>query len=411
MSNPNQAYFDKYIDPTVREIDRVNIYEFERGMDYELIQLGGIVDVEHIKKAQQKVLKNLKKDPSYYTNQLASDSVKLVGEYGSGKKPGKKNTPKDAENTKADGKMPKADKQDAPYGGKETVKGKYKSSGMEPAKNNKQYSHTKKPLNENAIHDLLMNIGMDKAEIVDLLQSIQAAIPPTLKTAPLATILAWMASKEKDSDVGRITKEAMDYTISNQSTETDPADYDAGTLKSFEAHSGSDKDTIASMRRQVANKVKGGDFTRPKGTIQTTPPAAPDKPVKSSGEMDEHYLDWKSPEMKKLMNKPQDVLGNRAPGKISDPNFRQDYKDIVNKTGRLGKSWSNVGPKGHLPEMINVKDDRKFYITRENAEMLKKMVQEALFQNKTNPSQIVSAVPGKGIAADPEFSSKFKRTQ
>ena len=33
-----------------------------------------------------------------------------------------------------DGKMPKASKQDAPFGSKDEVKGKYKSSGMEPAK-------------------------------------------------------------------------------------------------------------------------------------------------------------------------------------------------------------------------------------------------------------------------------------
>jgi hypothetical protein len=58
----------------------------------------------------------------------------MVGEYGSGKKPGVRSTAKSAESVKKDGKMPKADKQDAPYGLKDEVKGKYKSSGMEPTK-------------------------------------------------------------------------------------------------------------------------------------------------------------------------------------------------------------------------------------------------------------------------------------
>ena len=100
MSNPNKSYFDKYFDPVVKEIDRVNVYEFENGMDYELVQLGGKIDPENIKKAQSKVLSNLKKDPAYYTNQLATESAKLVGEYGSGKKPGRFTSKEDSENVK-----------------------------------------------------------------------------------------------------------------------------------------------------------------------------------------------------------------------------------------------------------------------------------------------------------------------
>jgi hypothetical protein len=109
MKSLNKSYFDKYVDPIVREIDRVNVYEFENGMDYELLQLGGNIDPENIKKAQTKVLKNLKKDPAFYTNQLAADSVKLVGEFGSGKKAGKYSTPKDAEAVKAEVKTSKDD--------------------------------------------------------------------------------------------------------------------------------------------------------------------------------------------------------------------------------------------------------------------------------------------------------------
>ena len=134
MSNPNKSYFDKYITPVVREIDKVNVYEFENGMDYELTTSGKTINVDTIKEAQSKVLKNLKKDPNFYTNMLVNETIKMVGEYGSGKKPGVRSTAKSAEAIKKDGKMPKADKQDAPYGLKDEVKGKYKSSGMEPTK-------------------------------------------------------------------------------------------------------------------------------------------------------------------------------------------------------------------------------------------------------------------------------------
>jgi hypothetical protein len=105
----NQAYFDKYVNPTEREIDHVNVYEFESGMDVELTNLGGEINPENIKKAQAKVISNLKKDPAYYTNMLAAESVKLVGEWGSGKKPGTRNTAKSAEAVKAEVKTPKDD--------------------------------------------------------------------------------------------------------------------------------------------------------------------------------------------------------------------------------------------------------------------------------------------------------------
>jgi hypothetical protein len=105
----NQSYFDRYVNPTEREIDRVNVFEFESGMDVELTNLGGEINPENIKKAQAKVISNLKKDPSYYTNMLAVESVKLVGEWGSGKKPGVRNTAKSAEAVKAEVKTPKDD--------------------------------------------------------------------------------------------------------------------------------------------------------------------------------------------------------------------------------------------------------------------------------------------------------------
>lgn len=119
----------------IAEIDRVNIYEFENGMDVELTNLGGELTTENIRKAQSKVLKNLKKDPAFYTNQIAEETIKRFGEYGSGKKKqGKSATSKDAEKVKADGGKAKVKPTDAPFGKNEEVKGKYKSSGMSPLK-------------------------------------------------------------------------------------------------------------------------------------------------------------------------------------------------------------------------------------------------------------------------------------
>ena len=83
MSNPNKSYFDKYTLPVVRDIDKVNIYEFENGMDYEMTTSGKTINIDTIKEAQSKVLKNLKKDPNYYTNMLVNETIKMVGEYGS----------------------------------------------------------------------------------------------------------------------------------------------------------------------------------------------------------------------------------------------------------------------------------------------------------------------------------------
>jgi hypothetical protein len=69
--------------------------------------LGGELTSDNIRKAQSKVLKNLKKDPAYYTNKIAEETVKTFGEYGSGKKSGKYSTNKDAEAVKAEVKTPK----------------------------------------------------------------------------------------------------------------------------------------------------------------------------------------------------------------------------------------------------------------------------------------------------------------
>jgi hypothetical protein len=94
--------------PSVSEIDRVNVYEFEHGMDIELTELGGEINSETIKKAQAKVLSNLKKDSNYYTNKIVEETIANFGEYGSGKKKkGKYTNAKDAESVKAEVKGPK----------------------------------------------------------------------------------------------------------------------------------------------------------------------------------------------------------------------------------------------------------------------------------------------------------------
>ena len=81
----------------------VNVYEFENGMDVELTKLGGELTTENIRKAQSKVLKKLKKDPAFYTNEIAKETIKKFGEYGSGKKKKSRyQTKKDAEAVKAD---------------------------------------------------------------------------------------------------------------------------------------------------------------------------------------------------------------------------------------------------------------------------------------------------------------------
>jgi hypothetical protein len=180
----------------IAEIDRVNVYEFENGMDVELTNLGGELTSENIRKSQSKVLKNLKKDPAFYTNKIAEETVKRFGEWGSGKKKqGKSATAVDAEKVKADSGKAKVKPTDAPFGTKEEVKGKYKSSGMEPAK------------------------------------------------------------KVKGS-----LKETMDYNISNQTTSTDPAEYRSGTTKGLEELDvDSDKAVRDTMRKQLSQPIKSWD--------------------------------------------------------------------------------------------------------------------------------------------------------
>ena len=127
--------------PSLAEIDRVNVYEFENGMDVELTNMGGEITSENIKKAQAKVLKNLKKDPAYYTNQLAEESIKLVGAYGSGKKPGNQ-TKESAEKVKAEVSGPKDETPEKDKANELKTVGKVEKANV---------SKDKKPTNPNTV--------------------------------------------------------------------------------------------------------------------------------------------------------------------------------------------------------------------------------------------------------------------
>lgn len=73
----------------------------------------------------------------------------------------------------------------------------------------------------------------------------------------------------------------------------------------------------------------------------------------ASQKVDEYFsFDDKSPEGQRAKNKPNDVLGKRKPGQMT-PDNKKDYKDVVNKQGKLGSIYGNKGPKGPLPEKIS----------------------------------------------------------
>lgn len=303
MSNPNQSYFDKYFDPVVKDIDKVNIYEFENGMDFELTKSGKAINVDSIKEAQNKVLKNLKKDPAYYTNMLAAESVKMFGEYGSGKgRAVKSNTAKEAEAIKKDGKFPKNTKQDSPFGIKNELKGKYKSSGMEPVK--------KVPgsLNEN-------------------LNSEQES-----KLRALAN--DWKKGTDKQKQGAEALLRLLDREVEFSK--------DKENLKKEYNESTEEEQTRKAIKDTFKFQVTGGKEGKPMSQDKKLPP---------------------NTKMKK--------------------------------------------------ENVNVGDSRKIRLTPTTKNqiftLVHETIEEALFQNKLNPSQVISVKPGEAITKDSEFSSKFTK--
>lgn len=312
MSNPNKSYFDKYTLPVVRDIDKVNIYEFENGMDYEMTTSGKTINIDTIKEAQSKVLKNLKKDPNYYTNMLVNETIKMVGEYGSGKKPGVRETAKSAEAVKKDGKMPKADKQDAPYGLKDEVKGKYKSSGMEPlksAKLNEEYDvYSLNPASYLAamdnngqliksVRDAIKGDTAKKTYVTNELkkyakereddEEIQKQVKKAIKNindAPMSESkgipseqlkkLKQLVAKLKEEGkkdlasalerlLNKGVEEGMDYTISNQETADKPGPgfYNQGSLSGFEEGMNEDVNVKDSRKIRLTPTTKNQILT------------------------------------------------------------------------------------------------------------------------------------------------------
>jgi hypothetical protein len=72
--------------------------------------------------------------------------------------------------------------------------------------------------------------------------------------------------------------------------------------------------------------------------------------INIDGSLDEYFsFADKSPEGQRIKNKPQDILNRRKTGQVASGD-KEDYKKVVNKQGRLGKDYGNVGPKGPLPE-------------------------------------------------------------
>lgn len=259
MNNPNQSYFDKYFDPVVRDIDRVNIYEFENGMDYELTQSGKEINLDSIKSAQAKVLKNLKKDPAYYTNMLAAESVKMFGEYGSGKgKSSKSTTAKEAEAVKKDGKSPKINKQDSPFGVKHELKGRYKSSGMEPTK--------KVPgsLNESMKNEYFYygDSDVSKSDKIKVSGEDELKRRASLGKNPMLKYGSEFKEKDKYGDTYKLKGPK------GQLPEDYPAEYSHGRLMPEDE----DKETLKKIKDTFKFQVTGGKEGKPMSQDKKLPP-------------------------------------------------------------------------------------------------------------------------------------------
>lgn len=348
----NQSYFNNYVNPLQKEIDRVNVYEFESGMDYEMTNLGGLVDPETIKKAQKKVLANLKKDPAYYTNKLAADSVKLVGEWGSGKKPGKRNTAKSAEAVKAEVKTPK---DETPV--------KDKSNEMKVAKkdaksNVRKDSKAKNPNNPGKV----------------------ATMTQTPKKARGAKMMA-MPGKEKKVAL-KENFSGPDTSLEEKLRKNAPIskyvkDFEKSDAPQFKGKTAKEKRNMAIAAHAQAN---------PKNPMRETE-THNERMIKIIKQVDPHSPllkqdpeEWDSKEFKKIMDK---YHGN------------DKIIDMMKK-----------GTK--LKEDVQVQDSRKIRLTPENLQAIKGMIKEMIYQSTKDPNTVISVNPGDKITKDTQFSSKFK---
>ena len=63
----------------IPDIDKANPFEVQRGLDYELVKMGGEVTNETVKKALVKAVKNVLSDANYYTHLLEDATYEMLG--------------------------------------------------------------------------------------------------------------------------------------------------------------------------------------------------------------------------------------------------------------------------------------------------------------------------------------------
>ena len=63
----------------IPDIDKANPFEVQRGLDYELVKMGGQVTNETVKKALVKAVKNVLSDANYYTHLLEDATYEMLG--------------------------------------------------------------------------------------------------------------------------------------------------------------------------------------------------------------------------------------------------------------------------------------------------------------------------------------------
>ena len=369
----NQQYFDQYINPLQKEIDRVNVYEFDSGMDYELTTMGGEINPENIKKAQAKVIKNLKADPAYYTNRLAADSVKLVGEWGSGKKPGTRNTAKSAEAVKAEVKTPKddtltKDKPNEMKVARKDVKSNVRKDSKVKNPNNpgKVASMTQTPTKLRGAKVMTIPGKEKKVALKENFSGPDTSLGERLrKNAPIKDYVKDFETSKAPQFKGKSAEKKRNMAVAAHA-QANPKN----PMSEMGKKRPSDKETDAAWEKYVADKKAKGE---PIMNVGKTTDA--NKRRIQNDKMNEFYFyNDKSPESQRAANKPQDVLSKRTPG-LAASDVR-GYKDVVNKKGFAGKAYGNVGPKGHLPEDVQIKDSRTIRLTPENVNVIKGMIKE-----------------------------------
>jgi hypothetical protein len=226
---------------TIAEIDRVNIFEFENGMDVELTELGGELTSDNIRKAQSKVLKNLKKDPAYYTNKIAEETIKTFGEYGSGKKSGKYSTNKDAEAVKAEVKTPKDETPSKDKANELKSVGKIEKSNVskdkKPTMAKKPKEMTQTPKKAKGIKKIMEMPGKEKK--INLKENKESQdVSPEQRKKLEQVISSWRQSGKKDM------ADALERLLNSKSTELKEIDLD-------------DRDSVKkSFQKQVKPKEK-----------------------------------------------------------------------------------------------------------------------------------------------------------